>query len=470
LQSWWDSGEEDEVRLHAWLHAACRANIPQLDALLRSPPQLRRLMVRVDDYFKRRPEPPGELLRRSCAHPIEESECLREVAAALSALDQLHLDQQALLEYHIEHLPESLGGERVLFLPPPPTPLQSLIPAERLLTPGSGVHPQTLREVLGLRWSLIALSDLPVEPAARRLDDFTAAVLESHWAQGATAVGLASPFRAMRYQPLSAPHAKNMRRGTPFTLSALRQDCIEEAQETLLRVLARCEREEITLLCFPDLALDQRLAQRLVYWLENEHETRYPTLTVCGGRHFSVDSGRQVNRCEVLDWRGRSLWAQEKCRYHLIPREQTDRLPAALLSGLELDQDGGFEDIQPCEHLWLLDTPLGRMATPLSRDYLESPLAELLVRARGNFFLVPALVDDMGPLQERAVELAARNRAASFIVNSSWWLSQLQREDKIAVACLPIRGGVYWQDHPVDDELHMFTIQQLIETENGNYH
>jgi predicted amidohydrolase len=126
----------------------------------------------------------------------------------------------------------------------------------------------------------------------------------------------------------------------------------------------------------------------------------------------------------VLDGFGNVLFVQDKCVWYRLPAEQAT---PALCGSLGIDERGGHEDIALCREIQILDSPLGRLATPICIDFCGDELRDLLVEAQVNLLLIPAMTPEMRPFRERARDLGTQSRAATFVANSAWLHQQLGR-------------------------------------------
>jgi len=158
---------------------------------------------------------------------------------------------------------------------------------------------------------------------------------------------------------------------------------------------------------------------------------------------------------------GGLLSTQDKCAAYNLPGAQ---VTPHLGQTLGLDERGGCEDITQSEVLEVLDTPLGRLATPICLDFCGEQLRDLLVDACVNLLFVPAMTPQMKPFVDRARDLGTQNRAATFAVNSTWLLRQIgvpPVPESVVLAYLPA--------HPLDsalrplsDVLYSCSIRELL--------
>lgn len=449
--------------LHALLVRLCAAHVIQLRNCLREPlwqEPLAEIRRQAGFLVKRRD---WAALLAEQVRWIPEGESTRLLvfcAGLLKTLDAYHQNRRSEVLGTTVALPGSLGGSRTVFLPPPPTSLADLVPTAKRLVRGTGDLRNDLREILGLWWHVVSCERHVVIPQLNRLSAYVSRALEVRIEEGDLRVALASPFADLIYSIRSDP-ARCGADGTPYRFSELALDHLDVARSTLAQILNRCAEGRVDILCFPELTLDTTLLGELRLLLETRNQNQHPLLVVAGS--FHVDSGgRWVNRCRILSGRGEILASQDKCVFYRVPAIQAQASPG-LRALLGIDERGGYEDIDLSSTLNVLETPLGRLATPICLDFCGDQIRDLLVECGINLLLVPAMTPEMRPFQERARDLGTQSRAVTFVTNSGWLLRQLGKlvPEELTLAYLPARALVEIP-REVSDPLYVFSIRELL--------
>ena len=452
------------LHLHAWLHRHCQTHVQRLRNLLREPAgnkraaeieqQLGISIARAD--WKARLAAQGRW--------GAEDQALIFSAALLRALDEHHKARRSELGAPSVDIPSDLGGGRTLFLPPPSSSIEELIPVKRRLSRGAGYFRSDINQVLGLWWHLVPLEGRAIQPALLTLRTSVSDELAVRLRQGDLRIGVCSPFATLDYLVRTDParcHAASG--GVPYRFAEMLPECLDHARKLLAEVLDDCARERIDLLCFPELTLDTSLLRELSLLLKIRNDTLHPALVMAGSFHVDAGPGR-ANRCSLLDGLGNVVAVQDKCTPYSMPGAQVLKLQPDIRARLGLDGRGGYEDIELSGTFNIIECSLGRMATPICLDFCGDQLRNLLEDTQVNLVLVPAMTPRMSPFYERARGLGTTNRATTLAVNSSWLLRQigLRSRRQRAFAYLPAKRALKGGGRRISDDLSVFTIREVL--------
>jgi hypothetical protein len=427
----------NRLEVHAFLHRLCGRHVIELQNRLRQLMWERwagSLEDRIGPLCRR--EDWLALVAREAGAVTDADLSLVFAAVLLRVLDQLHRHRGRHFRAAKASIPLALGGGEMLFLAPPESPLSDLVPEPQRLGRGRGDLKSDLRDILGLWWHLVPLDRHTVRPNIGPL----AASISRELAQrlrGDLRIGLASPFDDLHYVVRSDP-ARCGGRGIPYRFAEISPDCLTAARAALEDILRLCALHQIDVLCFPELTLDGSLLHHLQLLLKLRNPSRHPLLVVAGSFHADAATG-WVNRCRLLGGSGELLSVQDKCAAYNLPGNQ---VTPHLGQTLGVDERGGYEDIDQSTVLEILDTPLGRLATPICLDFCGEQLRDLLVDTCVNLLFVPAMTPRMAPFLDRARDLGTQNRAATFAVNSTWLLRQIGASplpESVVLAYLPAR-------------------------------
>ncbi len=453
------------LEMHAFLHRLCSRHVITLQNCLREPEWDRKAVEAESQADALLADPAWLAGLAERARWFQAGEAERPLvfaAGLLRALDRFHAAHRLEADLQSVSLPAALGGGETLFLPPPLSPLEDLVPPKRRLGRSQGDLENDLGSILHLSWHLVALEDLPVQPEVRRLPPLVAETLSHRLRQSSDLrIATAFPFAALDYVIRSDPDRCHAEKGTPYRFAEM--EPLREGREILEEVLRDCAREKVDVLCFPELTLDTSLLSHLGLLLKSRNETLHPLLVMAGSFHVDAGLGR-ANRCHLLDGRGNLLLSQDKCTAYRIPADQAGRMRPEILAGLGIDERGGYEDIQSAETLHIRETPLGRLATPICLDFCGNQLRDLFIQTRVNLFLVPAMTPRMGPFYARAREFGSFNRATTIVVNSAWLLRSLGLRSRRhrALVYVPAWKGLRGGGRPLSDHLALFTIRELL--------
>jgi hypothetical protein len=412
------------LEMHAFLHGLCSSHVITLQNCMREPMWERWAATLQNELalFCQEADWTAHLaVRLSQLGEVGPEKALVFAAALLRSLDARHDRRARNIHSAIVPLPPELGGGSFQFVRPPETPLANLVPQGRQLQRGRGDLKSDLRDVLDLSWYLIPLERHVVKPRFNVLEALTSRELSRRLAeQGGIRIGLAVPFADLHYV-IRSDSSRSGKRGTPYRFAEIAPECLDTARTTLDEILEACAENQIDVLCFPELTLDASLLQHLRLRLQLHNPTRHPLLVVSGSFHSDAEGGGWINRCRLLGGSGALLSTQDKCTAYSLPGSQVTAVVAKLLG---VDQRGGYEDIHQSAVLEMIDSPLGRLATPICLDFCGEQIRDLAVDSCVNLFLVPAMSPRMEPFQESARDFGTQNRAATFVVNSLWMLRQ----------------------------------------------
>jgi hypothetical protein len=385
--------------------------------------------------------------------------------AVLRALDDYHKDLRTELQYQEVPVGERYGGGVSVLLPPPGNPIARAIEAQE-----SGSRPLSRRldhqrhDVqwsLGLYWRVVSLGRHAVRPRFFELEAAAAGRLAARLAGGELRVGLASPFADLGYEFDSEPARCHRTKGVPYRFVNMKSGDREAARGTLDDILADAAEHRVDVLCFPELTLDNDLLRHFRDRLKSGSTDHPPAVTVAGSFHLSHRT-RWVNRCHVLDARGRIVFVQDKCKeFQLTPELAAASPDLCREMGIE-EERGGYEGIDCAAGLEVADTPIGRLVTPICLDFCGEEIRELLIDSRVNLYLVPAMTPRMGDFRRRARDLGTLCRGSSFVVNSAWLLERIGRltEERLFLGYLPEkRSRDPRTPQRISKELRLFSIR-----------
>lgn len=452
------------LELHAWLHRYCQASVQRLRNLLRERAWDERAVELEQTLGLSIAQQDWRTLFAAQVRWGDEAHALVFSAALLRTLDEHHKAHRSEMGAPTVEIPSELGGGRTLFLPPPPSSIEELIPERRRLVRGAGYFRSDIRQVLGLWWHLVPLEGRSIQPELLALPASVSDELGFRLRQGDLRIGVCSPFAAFDYLIRTDPaRCHEASGGIPYRFAEMAPECLDHGRKLLLEVLADCARERIDLLCFPELTLDTSLLRELSFLLKIRNETLHPALVMAGSFHVDAGLGR-ANRCSLLDGLGNVVAVQDKCTPYSMPGTQVLKLQPDFQARLGLDGRGGYEDIELSGTFNIIECSLGRMAMPICLDFCGDQLRDLLEDTQINLLLVPAMTPRMSPFYSRARALGTTNRATTLAVNSSWLLRQigLRSRRHRAFVYLPASRALKGGGRRISDDLSVFTIREVL--------
>ncbi len=456
----------DSLTLHAVLYRLCEAHAGTLGSCLNRTVWVERAQATENRTRSRQSRYPDTWIAnlRTQLRELEDADAkplLVACSGVLRALDDHHKRQQARVHFCTADLPDELGRGQTVFLAPPANPIAECVPQTRSLKRDRGHLANDLREILDLWWHVVALDRYPVKPRFVKVEPLGAELAE-RLAEDDLRIGLASPCADLEYAHHSDPDRRHPKKGIPYRFVGIKPEHLAKARSLIDGILHACEEQRIDVLCFPELTLDNDLLGHLQDRLAAGNPSAHPALVVTGSFHLS-DAMEWVNRCHVLDEKGRILFAQDKCVAFQITPASAKEMGPDLCATLGIDEGGGYEDIRAATEVVIADSAIGRFATPICLDFCGDELRDLLIDCRVNLLLVPAMTPRIRPFAERTRDLGTCCRGSSFVVNSSWLLSQRGGQpaaDRLWHGYVPAKGD---QPPPerISDHLVVFGIRVL---------
>ena len=385
-----------------------------------------------------------------------EAHCLIACSAALRALDTYHRERRIEVERQVV--------DRIAFLAPAASPIAEQVPKDHRLDRSRSDLEHDLDSVLDLWWKVVDLEGFKVQPSFLCLPALVSEELGRRFERRKDLrIALASPFANLAFEASGDPSRRHSDDGTPYRFIGLAPASMEAARKTLGEIVAACAEEEVDVLCFPELSLDTDLLAHLHLLLESSNSTLHPALVVAGSFHVSEATG-WVNRCRAFDGFGRKLFEQDKCLPYRLPATQASELPEELRALLGIDARGGFEDIQLSSTLFVIDSSVGRLATPICLDFSGQELRDLFVRTGTNLLFVPAMTPRLHDFQARARDLGTQTRATTFVANSSWLLKRMELGPLVnrVLSYVPAKCAPQDTGRWLSEELVLFSIREML--------
>jgi hypothetical protein len=186
-----------------------------------------------------------------------------------------------------------------------------------------------------------------------------------------------------------------------------------DLQAEILEALDVAEREHVTLLLFPELAVPTATEERIHQALMPRGVGGYPILTLFGCCHRPSSRGRlYLNEAVLLGPDGTELHRHRK----LVPF--TDyRFGEGHPVG---------ENLETGKILTILESAIGNLTPLICIDLLNDEVKEVVRRSHGSLLPVPSFSEETKAHRHAAVTLQVRARAGTFVCNR--WTTPLSKD------------------------------------------
>ncbi|MBF0275026.1 MAG: hypothetical protein HQK84_07325 [Nitrospinae bacterium] len=197
----------------------------------------------------------------------------------------------------------------------------------------------------------------------------------------------------------------------PFRYSSIQSPAPEKVRKKLETILNEAVKRNVDILVFPELTIDHDAYSAIKNWLSLHNEETGIKLVVAGSFHAEKSSGGYVNRSLMLDFYGNTVWEHIKKAPFILSHNDINKSPHVDKICKEFGITPGnslIEKIQTASPLVMIDTPIGRMATLICLDYLNTIVPEILRDVSCDFFWVPAMTPSTNDFKREARDTYAK--------------------------------------------------------------
>ncbi len=197
-----------------------------------------------------------------------------------------------------------------------------------------------------------------------------------------------------------------------------------ELKDKAIEILEECIKENVTILIFPELTINENLLTEIGRWLSTDNkdyvlnQNKGLLLVVAGSFHFICEDGK-VNRSIILGYDGKPLWYHDKMQAYQITRDDVND-DKSLIDKLRIGPGGGEEGIALKNELRFIDLPIGRVSVCICLDYIYLDHFEAIKESGINVFLIPAMSSNTTRFHEYARDFGNSQHASTFVSNSSY--------------------------------------------------
>ena len=232
-----------------------------------------------------------------------------------------------------------------------------------------------------------------------------------------------SPFHAgLEFMTASLIDEWPDKEPTPFWFEEVKN--IDVAKDRLLCLLDQCVRQGVNILVLPELTIDPTLLEALREWLYTNNRERVSSgqnglvMVVAGSFHVREDNDDVCNVSTVLNHGGQVLWRQKKQQPFSLDQKDVQKTPE-IKRLLKISNAGGYERIKSADHIYCVDTPLGRICVCICLDFIHPDNLNAFRHSGINVFLVPAMSHGNVRFQQTAWTFGGTNSASSFVALGS---------------------------------------------------
>lgn len=178
------------------------------------------------------------------------------------------------------------------------------------------------------------------------------------------------------------------------------------------QVLDRAQEHQVDILLFPELVISDELLKQIRECL-NASQQRSIRFIIAGSRHHPADAGKGfVNRCTVLDWRGKVLWEQDKLEPYRFD------VPPSLPGCPEVNGREAWEPATLSNRVVIADYELFRLVTPICLDFILQRPWNRFGAFRPDLALVPAMSKGLDRFRTASSYLANQLLLTTVVCNA----------------------------------------------------
>ena len=248
----------------------------------------------------------------------------------------------------------------------------------------------------------------------------------------------------------------------------------DEVNEQLKNILRFATSEQVHIIVLPELTVDQGGRETISQFLMSQSYNPVIMMVIAGSYHINSESGEYVNEAVVFSYDGRYVrvhestsenlryveWHQRKANAFNLIAKDIEKLRNAQNSSLrrlsQILHDGtteSYEMITESREIILVDTPLGRMAVAICRDFIATEFFSCLRGCRADMVFVPAMTPTLKEFEKRCQDLGRSNQAAVFIANSDLLAAKDCPIAKVYLPWKPKNGEPSLEANTMSEEL-----------------
>jgi hypothetical protein len=195
---------------------------------------------------------------------------------------------------------------------------------------------------------------------------------------------------------------------TPFRYVRTKDPSLSEVKESLKAILTAAIDLDVDVLIFPELTVDHDAFTYIGDFLAERNTPEKLKLVVAGSYHRERAEGGYVNLAPMLDWRGKVVWEHRKLQPYKMLSEEIAKSPRAKeIRRLFKARAGNHlkENIRTSHPLAFVDTPIGKMATLICLDYLQTNVFQAIGSVGCNYLWVPLMTTSIDTFKTHAKDL-----------------------------------------------------------------
>lgn len=216
----------------------------------------------------------------------------------------------------------------------------------------------------------------------------------------------------------------------------------EKITKKISRILETCRKENVGIVVFPELTINEYLRRHISHWLEKHNTDMKIILVIAGSYHLPIDGNDDEfeNTSIVYRYDGKPLmvgvgeslenWEQKKMNRFQLNEKDIEFLLNPVTKGFDEfkrifrpgDKKAG-EKINISDTLKIIDSSIGRMGICICLDYFVKENQKLLVDTHVNLIFVPAMSISLSRMEKADFDMGTYGRASVFCANSCWVIS-----------------------------------------------
>ncbi len=243
------------------------------------------------------------------------------------------------------------------------------------------------------------------------------------------------------------------RDGVPYIFGEIKNR--KKISTAILNVLEKCKKEDVHIVVFPELSIDEELRNDISEWLREKNTEKTIIMVVAGSYHiYDKKRDRYENKSIVFGYDGVPLWEQKKMNRVELDENDINGFLKSTKKGFKdfkklftENDKKGWEDIEGDNVLIIHDSSIGRMAITICIDYFVKEKVKLLIEPNVNMIFVPSMSPTLDKFVNSNFDLGTYARASVFCANSCWVITggecegdEIKYEDSSYIY-IPIRNG-----------------------------
>jgi predicted amidohydrolase len=249
----------------------------------------------------------------------------------------------------------------------------------------------------------------------------------------------------------------NSSQGVPYVFDEIRN--WEKIARLIDSVLKKCILEDIHIVVFPELSIDEKLRAYVSNWLKNNNKGKKIIMVVAGSYHVLKENQKDKyeNSSIVYRFDGKKLWEQKKMNQFQMDENDLKKFKSSSEKGfkelrrlIKKSSSKSWEKIDISNKLIIYDSSIGRMAVTICLDYFVKEKEKLLIEPHVNLIFVPSMSRSLRRMNISNLDYGTFGLGSIFCANSCWVISGGEknnfRSKNASYIYIPKREGLIRSD------------------------